>query len=205
MTCKMRTCVHKFINTTYNTRVCMECGVERAYVPCCTLDNVGYKMTHSPFVFGYSRVKRFSQMTTNLLFPACTQQDNAMLQHLYEARGKIRTREDLNTLIHAAPLRDKRFGSLHFFCKKFVCGYQLPPLYGCLFQIQRRMCFVFERIALAFQKKFPSRPFVNYNFLTRYILTSMGLEYYKQYVKQLKCKKRQKHYTDVLAGLGFPS
>ena len=199
----MKMCKCVFITTTYDTQVCKHCGIEMPHLPECTSINVGYSMSHSPFMFGYSRVKRFFGMATCLLFPSANPQDQRMIEYL-DTHPKIKTRMDLDQLIQKSDLRDKRFGSMHFFCRQFVPTYQPPPYYGCLFAMRKRMVFLFERIALAFQKIYPVLPFVNYNYLMRYILTDCKYLYYLTYVKTLKCKKRRIAYAKLLASLNLP-
>ena len=99
----------KLVETFYNTSVCPNCGTEKRVIGGCTLQNVGYTMTHSPFIFGYSRVKRFSQMLGALLFPCSTPQDNKMVEHLFQFKDEIETKDDLLKLISSSSLRDKRF------------------------------------------------------------------------------------------------
>ena len=191
------------ITTNYNTEVCTVCGVESKIWTGCTRQNVGYVMSHSPFQFGYSRVKRFSNMLNSLFFPSCSALDNKMVQHLYKFKDKIHSRKDLNFCLNTSSLRDKRFVTMHFFCKTFLKTYIPPPMYGNKFASIKRMSFLFERIALAFARKYPEKPFVNYNFLMRYILEKCNYPYYLRFVKKLKCVKRKRSYTMLLKSLGF--
>ena len=193
-----------FITTAYDSKVCIHCGIETTCLPDCTGKNVGYSMSHSPFMFGYSRVKRFCSMATCLLFPSASPQDNRMIEYLDKLRHQIKTRGDLDRIIRSSNLRDKRFGSMHFFCRQFVDNYKAPPHFDYLFEMRKRMVFLFERIALSFQKLYPILPFVNYNYLMRYILTECKYVYYLKYVKTLKCKKRRMAYANLLKGLGLP-
>ena len=194
-------CDCTFITTPYDSKVCIHCGIETPCLPECTSKNVGYSMSHSPFLFGYSRVKRFLGMATSLLFPSASPQDNRMIEYLHTRRHTIKTRNDLDVMIRKSHLRDKRFGSMHFFCRHFVRGYTPPPYYDCLFVMRKRLVFSFERIALSFQKVYPVLPFVNYNYLMRYILTECNYLFYLKYVKTLKCKKRRTAYATLLKGL----
>ena len=195
----------EFIPTGYDSIVCQNCGIEKTCLPGCTQNNVGYASTHSPFQFGYSRVKRFSQMVTNLLFPAASNQDNRMVQYLYTRRHCIKTRKNLNFYIYTSKLRDKRFSSMHFFCKVFLPLYRPPKNYGDLYEMRKRMSFYFERICLQFTRRFPQKPFINYCYLMRRILCECGFYDYLPYVKKLKCKKRKNIYSELLCQLGFPT
>ena len=192
-----------FIDTNYNTIVCTGCGLETRIEVECTRKNVGYIMSHSPFQFGYSRVKRFSNMLHSLFFPSATALDNKMVKHLYFHKEKIHSRKDLNFYINTSCLRDKRFCTMHFFCKTFLNNYMTPPCYGNTFACIKRMSFLFERIALAFSRMYPEKPFINYNFLMRYILQHCSFCYYLRFVKKLKCVKRKRSYTSLLKNLGF--
>ena len=188
--------------TNYDTVVCLECGIEKHILPNCSQSNVGYTVTHSPFQFGYSRVKRFSQMVNCLFFPAGTNQDNKMMEHLYTRRHFITSRKDLNYYIYSSQLRDKRFCSMHYFCKVFL-PYSPPKIYGDLHVMSKRMCFLFEKIALQFARSFPGKPFINYNFLSRFILRECKYFDYLKYVKKLKCVRRKRIYCDLLKQLGL--
>ena len=192
----------EFVPTNYDTIVCLECGIEKNILPNCCQLNVGYTVTHSPFQFGYSRVKRFSQMVNCLLFPAGSNQDNKMMKHLYPRRYFIRTRGDLDLYIDASGLRDKRFCSMHYFCKVFL-SYIPPRVYSDLHAMSKRMCFIFEKIALQFAHRFPGKPFISYNFLMNFIIRECGFFDYLKYVKKLKCTRRKRVYCDLLNQLGF--
>lgn len=192
------------VPTEYNTEVCISCGVETPLFQPCSSYNVGYKMTHCPFVFGYSRVKRFSNMLNQLLFPSGVPQDNLVVEFLFKNQKKIKSLASLKSLLCSAPVRDKRFNSLHFFSKEFNPLYTLPPNYGCLLTMKKNVTFCFEKIALTFQRNFQNRPFCNYNFLMRYLLTIFRFDYYLRYVKKLKCNRRRLEYQRLLESLGFP-
>lgn len=190
----------KYFETDQDTRVCLECGIEETFIRSCTYKNCGFSMRHSPFLSGYSRTKRFRGMVEALIFPTPCNADTKMLEYLNHT--KCKTRGDIIHTMMTSGLKDKRFSSIHLFCRLYDPTY-VEPLHGCLFQMLKRMVFSFEHIESRFKQHFSGQnvPFINYTFLIRYLLGELKYATYLPFVKKLKCKKRRTRYNEMLAEL----
>ena len=188
------------IHSCSSTIVCTNCGKEIYVLNTCNYENCGFVMSHSPFLSGYSRTKRFRQMVESLFHPTPSNPDTKMLTHLFANKDKITSSFDLIDIITGSGLKDKRFVSLHLFCKLFDPLYT-PPKHGCLFQMKKRMVFQFQKIESKFKFQYSGVPFINYTYLVRYLLVMLGYEEYLSFVKELKCEKRKAHYDDMLVQL----
>ena len=182
--------------TDHNTTVCTQCGVEQNVAFNCTSETVGYRTSHhATFNQGYSRTRRFMQMVESLFFPTPTSLDEHMLEYL--AGHKIKTREQLDSLIRASPVKNKRYCSLHLFCRLHLPDYT-PPVKRNFLLIMKAMEFQFEKLSTKHALLFPNKPFINYGFMLIYMLCAFGLYEYITYVKPLKCEKRIACYTERL-------
>ena len=190
---------HKFFDSEKNTIICWRCGIERRVIVNCTYNNCGFAMRHSPFLSGYSRSKRFRCMVSALFWPTPVNADEKMLRFLFMRRFK--SRAGIIKTLTAAPLKDKRFGSIHIFCRLFDPQYKEPP-HDCLFRMLSKMVWEFEVIEGRFRQRFTREPFINYTYLIRYLLRKLGYEVYLPFVKQLKCEKRKIRYNEMLQELG---
>ena len=155
-------------------------------------------MRHSPFLSGYSRTKRFKGMVEALLWPTPSNPDTKMLDYLFTR--KIKNRLELIAALTKAPLKDKRFGSIHLFCRLMDPEYT-EPKHGCLFQMLTRLVRDFQCIEGRFRQRFVNEPFINYTFLIRHLLTKLLFFSYLPFVKQLKCAKRKARYNEMLGTL----
>lgn len=189
----------RFVQTDQDTRVCLQCGVEEICIQNCTYKNCGFSTRHAPFLSGYSRTKRFRGMVEMLFFPTPCNADTRMLAHLTTIGG-FKTRGEIISQMITSKLKDKRFGSIHLFCRLFDPTYK-EPRHGCLFQMMKRMVYSFEHIESRFKFHFTNVPFINYTFLIRYLLGELKYNAYIPFVKRLKCKKRRKRYNEMLTQL----
>ena len=185
-------------DTGLSTRVCIKCGIEKYVLSDCSYANCGFTMRHSPFLCGYSRTKRFRGMVEALFWPTPANPDTKMLQYLL--LRKFGSREEILQCMSTAPLKDKRFVSLHIFCRLLNPNYK-EPSHGCLFRMLKRLVSQFQHIESRFKLCFPKEPFINYMFLIRHLLTKLEFHSYLPYVKQLKCEKRKTRYNSMLATL----
>ena len=192
--CKSR----RFVSSGKSTIICQVCGIEKYILDTCNFQNCGFSMSHAPFLSGYSRTKRFRQMVEALFYPTPSNPDTKMLKVLYKNMEKINSQHDLVTLITESGLKDKRFVSLHMFCRLFNPQYK-KPTHDCLFRMMDRMIHNFKEIELNFKWTFPGKPFINYTYLVRHLLLKLGYTSYLPFVKNLKCEKRKTHYNQMLA------
>ena len=189
---------HDFFDSDKSTIICWRCGLERKVLANCTYNNCGFAMRHSPFLSGYSRSKRFKQMVSALFWPSPVNADKNMLEYMLPKR--FNNREEIIQTITTAPLKDKRFGSIHIFCRLLDPQYE-EPIHGCLFRMLQKMVWDFEVIEGRFRQRFSKEPFINYTFLIRHLLTKQGYHAYLPFVKQLKCEKRKTRYNEMLVEL----
>ena len=137
-------------------------------------------------------------MVDALFWPTPSNPDTKMLAYL---GGKRMTcHQDIINLISYAPLKDKRFGSIHIFCRLFDPEYK-EPNHGCLFRMLKSMVIEFGHIEGCFQQVFSTDPFINYTFLIRHLLAKLNYDAYLPFVKTLKCEKRKAKYNMMLERL----
>ena len=190
---------HDFFESDKSSIICWRCGIERKILANCSFNNCGFAMRHSPFLSGYSRSKRFRCMVTTLFWPTPSNADKQMLQYMLWKHFK--NRGEIIKAITTAPLKDKRFGSIHIFCRLLDPQYE-EPFHSCLFQMLHQMVWNFEIVEGRFKHRFPKEPFINYTYLIRHLLTKLGYTAYLPFVKQLKCTKRKMRYSEILEKLG---
>lgn len=190
-------CEHELICTD-TTRVCVLCGKETYFLQNCTYANCGFTVRHSPFLSGYSRTKRFRGMVDALFWPTPSNPDTKTLKYLMNK--PLNNRQDIIDAISTSNLKDKRFGSIHIFCRLFDPNYEEPD-HGCLFQMIKRMVTEFGHIEARFQQLFPQEPFINYTHILRHLLSKLGFISYLPFVKTLKCEKRKAKYNKMLSVL----
>jgi len=148
----------------------------------------------------YQRKKRFMDILTKIVFPSIDNKDAPVYEELnkhkpYESIG------DIIDVMKGTKCKDKRYCSLHTFCKHFLTGYTAP----------RRVDFVFmklcsnlftsvETLFLNESRIFKGKgrmPFFNYNWLINRVLQALGNRDYEPYIKRIKCPKRNKHYSEL--------
>ena len=184
----------KLVYTEYNTVICTSCGIETKIA----LDFVQKQAPRDmvPFPAGYSRFKRFSKILDGVLFPTPTVGDNMMLEYLFKKKTYA-SKAELIKHMKNAPLRDKRYTSLHLFCRLFVKGYQPPPAYNYN-EVKKRIMMRFQDVEFGHMNKCPTEQFFNYNHLVVILLSESGLSEHIQFVKDLRCKRRKKYYKEML-------
>jgi len=189
---------HDFFDSDKSTVICRICGLEEQHIKNCCWDNCGFAMRHSPFLSGYSRTKRFKGMMEAIFWPTPANCDSLMLEYMFSLTFK--NREEIIQAIITAPLRDKRFGSIHMFCRLLDPEYK-EPRHSFLPQMLKRIVREFSIIEGRFKQRFYGEPFINYTFLIRHLLTKLKYSDYLVFVKQLKCVKRKIRYNNMLVKL----
>ena len=181
--------------TEHHTRLCLDCGVEKA----CAFDihpiNVSYNCTHhQPFAEGYNRRKRFHTMLSNVILGACNVADDHMIKYL---SGFTHYVEEACLLkqMKKSGLRDKRYTSLHLFSRIFLPSYVKPVLPSNWCVVEKSIMTMFSEIELIHHRLF-CKPFFSYVWLLQKILGSHSLGFFSRYIKQLKCQRRVKVYED---------
>ena len=183
------------IHTTRHTKICEQCGVETT-IPfnlreITTIDSYN---THCPFSRGYSRLLRFKKMIYSILSPCPQYYDNNVLEYL-DAHKPFQTQADLLRCLKRAPVKDKRYSSLHLYCKLYVREYVPPYKPENIEQIQREIITHFQDVEFAHHSY--GEPFFNYMWLLNFCLNKWGLTDYLKYTKTLKCRNRRRLYEDM--------
>ena len=183
------------IHTNRHTQICEQCGIETR-IPF----NIDQSMTinsydtHCPFARGYSRLTRFTRMLSSILHPCAQHFDNHMLKYLDKYKP-YSTRARLIERMKKAPVKDKRYCSVHLYCKLFVHDYDPPLLPNNIENIETEIINHFKDIEFAHHRH--GEPFFNYMWLLNLCLRKWNLHEYHQFTKTLKCKNRKKMYSDM--------
>lgn len=204
-------CVGRRYYTHEQTNVCAECGVEVRVVSCKEPCNTSYSQSyHIDYQNSYSRVKRFGQMLEQVVIGQASPADNKMLEHLHSLHA-FPTTQSLLDSVKAAPLRDKRYASLHLFHRLFVSTYTPLSRPQNWFDLKRRMLSMFDAVEFT-HTKHNTEPFVSYSWIMRRFLSMFGMHEYLCFVKPVKCAKRSLKYHNqfmrcikILSTRGMPA
>ena len=184
------------VYTNRHTQVCDMCGVEtRVAFNLHELILINSYNTHSPFSQGYCRLNRFKRMLYSIISPCPQIFDNKTLEYLDKSRP-IKSKGHLLKLLKRAPVKDKRYCSLHLYCKLFCVDY--IPIYAPqnIEQIQKEIIAHFKDIEFAhhgYEQPF----FFNYQWLLNVCLRKWNLHQYLKFTKKLKCKTRRRIYSKM--------
>ena len=197
-------CTEGYYTTRESTHICRGCCCEVPVIEGCNYSNCGFDMSHSPFLSGYSRTKRFRGLCEMLFHPTPSNPDEPMLVYLFERSAQLSTVTNILETMSSSKIKDKRFCSLHLFCKLFEEGYEAPVCDIPITQVLKQMTWYFQEIELRYKSMNAVQaikvPFINYTFIITYILRRIGLYQYLKFLKQLKCKKRIQKYKIMLKG-----
>ena len=145
----------------------------------------------------YQRKKRFIDIVRRVISPDIHKRDEIVLKKLIQTRSSYSSVDDiLFTLKRLSTLRDKRYGSLHVFCKHLVKNYVKPvkEFPEHMFDVIGRS---FEQIELAFIKHSRHTQFFNYNWLLKKLLHYYGFFEYDKYIKNIRCQRRNLYYEKL--------
>ena len=92
-----------------------------------------------------------------------------------------------------APVKDKRYCSLHLYCKLYVQDYICPTPPED--HIESEIIKHFKDIEFAHHHH--GEPFFNYMWLLNKCLRKWNLQRYLQFTKKLKCKNRKRMYSKM--------
>ena len=145
----------------------------------------------------YQRKKRFMDILTKIIFPSIDNKDAPVYKELNKHKP-YKTIADITAAMKGINCKDKRYCSLHAFCKHFLTGYTAPLLVNFVFL--KKCSNLFTNIETLFLKesrtyKGPGKmPFFNYNWLINRVLQTLGNHDHEPYIKTIKCPKRNNHY-----------
>jgi hypothetical protein len=180
-----------------HTKVCENCGVEtRVPFNMSELIIIDSYNTHSPFSRGYCRLNRFKRMLYSIIYPCPQLFDNKTLKYL-GLHSPIRNKSYLLKLLKKSPVKDKRYCSLHLYCKLFCLDYVPPRKPENIAQICEAIMNHFKDIEFAHHKY--GEPFFNYQYLLNLCLKKWNLHEYLKFTKTLKCRNRRRLYNRMYA------
>ena len=156
-----RHCQTKTLLWFARSTVCTQCGLESTigYVP----EKVSGTFWNCILVDTYSRLKRFQKLFESVVLCLPSPKDELMLIFLSQF-GKC----DMDTLLQRikdSKLQDKRYGSIHLFCKLHVLNYIAPPLPKKYLVLKRRLSALFKEFEFIHNRYFSDRHFLNYRWL----------------------------------------
>ena len=182
-------------DTDYNTTICHECGQETSTGYKMTEPNMNSYLTHTPFLGGYSRQKRFEMMLDLVLNPTPSRSDDGVLEYLFKHKP-IKNLGELYYLLKKHRGKDKRYCSVHCFARLCMKNYTPPmrPPSGTKMRVMAK----FRDVEFLHKRHCPpKRPFFSYYFLLRRFLSEVDLADHMKYVKKLKCPHRCDVYNKL--------
>ena len=110
-------CTHRItLSTSYHTTICKHCGVERS-VP---LTNVVEYTDTQPLILGYSRKKRFRNITMALFFPYTHSILSSEVCHALQNEKKFTSVKALVQCIKRVRCTNKQYQSIHLYATAYV-------------------------------------------------------------------------------------
>jgi hypothetical protein len=152
----------------------------------------------SPLILGYSRGTRFKNILDKLFFPRLFGNPNPQVlynlsllnKHFFSNGGHL-----LNWL-SALPIANKNYQCTHYYfifvTKPTV--FPKPPHIDIIHKLEKAFTKI-ENKFLSSGKEFKS--FFSYNWVLRKIMGEHNLDYFLQFVKPIKCKRRLQKYTNM--------
>lgn len=182
-----KTCRVCLLCTNQCTLVCPNCGVTtRVLKP-------EFDYHKQPLFFcSYSRSKRFGVLLSRVLLPCFEHHDAKMFQFL-DTYKPYESVEDIMNRMKLSVLKDKRYCSLHLFARYFMPTYTAPDH---RLQYHKTIMFSFREVERNFSR-FPQKPFFNYPWLLRKLLSIHSLSDYICFVKPIRCEKRNLYYEEL--------
>lgn len=184
-------CDHSFLFSDYSTTICRLCGLE---LPCPLAPAEGYT-DNIPLELGYSRYNRMSTLLSQLFQPTRYGTPNSRV--VFEVlKCSFSDGVELLLWLSRLPLKNKKYQNSHYYFAVHNKGYAVPtpPPRATVCKILN----VFSKLEIRFEKtEHGFKSFFSYNWLLRRFLTDFKLEFYLQYVKKIKCKKRVQLYEKM--------
>lgn len=179
--------------------ICVQCGLAQ---PDTTYFVNAVDAYYEPIqVCMYQRKKRFADILQRIMFPTLDKKDEPVYKLI--AHRTYTSVDELKETIRNLPIKDKRYSSIHAFCKLLVRDHKCvgPPA----LHIVKRVKQLFTSIETLFLKENSdankSTPFFNYNWLIRRILHFYNIHEYDAYIKKIKCPRRNAHYESMFMRL----
>ena len=185
-------CEHKFYETNYNTRVCYSCGLEKesAIKP-----TEGYT-TNVPLQNCYSRHHRMYMILKQLFNPRHYGCPNSEVVANVLKHGPFSHGTKLLDWLAKLKVKHKQYQNAHYYFAIASPSYVIPdpPPLDIVLKIERS----FHKLEQGFcARNHNYKSFFSYNWLLRKFLEDAHLNFYIQFVKKIKCKKRMKMYDTM--------
>ena len=180
---------------------CLECGLILG--PFLELEKMqSYQdWSNSSLVLPYARSRRFSELLDALCLGNETRNDYRMLTFL--ADHNVTSRNEIVTTMKKSNLVDKRYSSVHLFCKCFDKNFVKFPESKIDQYIRKKSSMIrcFNYIETKYFNVMSKGPFFNYRFIASVILQKFGLGCFTKYLKRLQCNKRVRKNIEKLNAL----
>jgi len=183
----------RFHTTPYHTLVCIECGIERVQSFEVTEATTSFTQSYGWHGVGlYSRSKRFGQMLDQCILGLANSVDEPMLRYLSTYPSFPNTKSLLSVL-RTAPLKDKRYCSLHLFSRLYCDDYRLVRV-SSYPEVKTNLISLYQQLEKLHSQMSPGQQFISYAFIMNEILILKGFNHFTRYIKKLKCPRRNKRY-----------
>lgn len=187
------------VETSYHTKVCMECGLE-TFNGYSTANQVYNSHSSRPLPATYSRLSRFRDLIRRVFgLDNGPKVDDPVWNYL----GKRSPFEDVAHIfvtLKQSPLQNKHYGSCHLFAICFS-NYKGHPYSSQDLQFfVSILCNKFEQ-TLQRWNQCNQDSFFSYSWLIELYLRELKLYFFLQYVKHLQCPHRRKKYEIKLQAL----
>ena len=177
--------------------VCVDCG--RIINTQCFV--AGFNAPRDPLQLAvYERKKRFRDILSKLVFPSIDNKDQPMYMYLKQQNTTYDTVGDILRAMKQSKLPDKRYVSLHSFSRRYLKQYQSPLTSNPHILISNCLRH-FNMIETTYYRKHPGKAFFNYAWLLRQLLKKLGYPKLHEFVKPIKCPKRNKYYEELFNDL----
>ena len=183
----------------YHTQICRLCGIE---IKLSIIPQFEYGQ-QSPLCVGYSRVARFRTILDQLFSPLLHGSPNhRVLAALNkQPKKKLTDGHDLLQFMNILQIPDKRYQLAHYYFAWYDRDYVVPPRpHANVLGDMERLFFRLE-CNYNMNANYCHKSFFSYNWLLQRLLTIFKLFHYKQFVKQVKCSKRQERYNTMFLEL----
>ena len=185
-------CSHSFFESEYCTKICRSCGLERIHTP---KPHEGFT-ENVPLDHGYSRHHRMNMLLKQLFTPQYYGTPNSEVVANVLMHGPFFDGHDLLDWISRLKVKHKQYQNAHYYFAISNPAYNFhpPPSVETIQAIE----LSFHRL----EHKFTTcnhgyNSFFSYNWLLRKLLRQSNLVFYLQFVKNIKCKKREKVYQKM--------
>ena len=186
----------RIARTTYNTWVCLGCGIEKLAGLIPTNDDPSN--AYNQLTFQYSRRQRFKNYLEQVTGISSGCHSNAKIWELLNDIGPFESVELLLKAMGKVKCKHKHYECIHSFARAFVTDCPTPERVTMVrFKFLMRS---FDEILLNWKRHFDGTTelFFSYPWITKHLLHSHGITRFDVFIKKLQCKKRNQKYVKLL-------